>query len=93
MEANKIKNRLIEIQQLYPALTFDNNGYEYLSKEIRDNHKEQIDEISFIIKKIDSSFVKFFNFKPRKNGSFAIRYDYYYDKSFIGVNYLEIDKL
>lgn len=93
MKTNKIKNRLIELQHLYPYLTFNNDGYEYLSLEIRNNHKEQISEISSLMKEIDPAYVEFFNFKPRKNGSFAIRYNCYYDERFIGVNYLDINQL
>lgn len=91
-----IKNRLIELKNQFPALTFDNNGYEYISPDVRELHAEQISEIGELIKQLDSSFVKFFNFKPRKDGSFAVRYDCYYDQStiyFIGVHYLVINDI
>lgn len=80
-------------QKDYPSLTFDNDGYEYLSSDVRREHKEQISEINKLLKTTLSGFVEFNNFKPRKNGAFAIRYQCYWDASFIGVGYINIEEL
>ena len=90
-----IKDRLIELKKDYPALTFQNEGYKYLSKEVKEKYKDQIDEISEIMKKLDPRFTEFNNFKDRNDGSFAIRYQAYYDSShsFIGVVYLNINEI
>ena len=83
---------LVKIQKEFPELTFDNNGYEYLDKEVKERHKEQIDLISEILKKEIEGFIRFDNFKPRKNGTFDVRVQYYWDKSsFSGVGYFKIE--
>lgn len=82
---------LIKIQKDFPELTFDNNGYEYLNKEVKERHKEQIDIISEILKKEIEGFIRFDNFKPRKNGSFAVRIQYLWSLSFQGVGYFNIE--
>jgi len=33
--------KIIEIQSNFPKLTFQNKGYQYLSKEIKENHKKE----------------------------------------------------
>ena len=85
-------DKLISIQKEYPELTFQNAGYEYLSKEITDRHKEQIEEISKILKDAIPGFVKFNNFYIIKNGDITIRCQYYYDKMFVGVGYFNIEE-
>ena len=37
--------KLMEIRKKFPELTFDNNGYQYISIEIRERHSIQIKEI------------------------------------------------
>lgn len=85
-------NRLILIQKEYPELTFQNEGYEYLSKEVINKHKEQIEEISNILKTTISGFVKFNNFKIDKTGDILIRVQYHWDKMFVGVGYFNIEE-
>lgn len=68
--------RLKEIQAQYPELTFDNIGYQYLSREVQESHAEIIQEVESILRGEIKNFVKFFNFKPRKDGSIAVRCDY-----------------
>lgn len=82
---------LIKIQKDFPELTFDNNGYEYLDKEVKERHKEQINIISEILKKEINGFVRFDNFKPRKNGTFDVRIQYQWSINFHGVGYLNIE--
>lgn len=86
-------DKIIEIKDKYPQLTFNNNGYEYLSKEIQESHKEIIKELSDILKRNIEGFVKFNNFKPRKDGTYVVRvqYHYHWDKSFTGVGYFNIE--
>lgn len=85
-------NKLISIQKEYPELTFQNDGYEYLNKEIINKHKEQIEEISSILKSTIKGFVEFNNFKIDKTGGILIRCQYYWDKMFVGVGYFPIEE-
>jgi hypothetical protein len=91
--------RLNQLREECPELTYDNNGYEYISTEVKEKYAEQIKEISEIILRHDPMFTKFNNFKPRKtnyeyNGEFAIRYQRYYGEiasGFQGVHYEHLD--
>lgn len=85
-------NKLISLQKEYPELTFQNDGYEYLSKEILEKYKEQIKEISEILKAIIPGFVKFNNFKILNNKDIIIRCQYYWDETFLGVGYFYIEE-
>ena len=94
---NEIYNKLLEYQQNYPLLTFQNNGYEYLSKEIQDNHKDQIKEIEELLKTKIEGFSHFNNFKIKSN-IILVRCQYDYSKhlencktSFIGVGYFPLE--
>lgn len=82
---------LVKIQKEFPELTFDNNGYEYLDKDVKERHKEQIDLISEILKKEIKGFVRFDNFKPRKNGTFDVRVQYHWAFNFKGVGYFNVE--
>ena len=93
---NKYYERLIQIKNEYPKLTFDNNGYEYIFKE-KEQHKEQVDEIEDILRKTIKGFVRFDNFKPRKGGTFDIRCQYNWgaidnSRYFVGVGYFNIEE-
>ena len=91
MENKTYYERLKELKNNCPELTFNNDGYEYLSKEIKEKYKEQIQEIEDILKKCIQGFVRFDNFKPYKNDSFAVRVQYMWDSSFEGVGYFKIE--
>ena len=84
--------RLILIQKEYPELTFQNDGFEYLDTEIINKHKEQIEEISKILKDTIPGFVKFNNFKLNKKNEIEIRCQYHWDKMFVGVGYFNIEE-
>ena len=86
-------DRIIKIKKQYPELTFDNDGYEYLSREVREKHKEQIKEIESILKQIIERFSEFNNFVPRKDGSFDVRCQYGWDAYFTGVGYFSMSEL
>lgn len=87
-----IKEKLTEIKSNFPQLTFQNEGYEYLSKEIKENHKKEITEIESILKKEINGFCEFNNFIENKDGSFSVRCQYYWDNSFKGVGYFNINE-
>ena len=84
--------KIIEIQSNFPNLTFQNEGYQYLSKEIKENHKKEIAEIESILKKEIKGFSEFNNFKINKDGSFSVRGQYYWDGNFRGVGYFNINE-
>ena len=91
---NKHYDRLIELKDQFPELTFDNNGYEYLNREVQESHKEQIEEIKTILKETIKGFRSFNNFKPRESGTFDIRIQYLWGGSnFVGVGYFNIELL
>lgn len=81
---------LSDFQREYPELTFDNSGYEYLSKDIQDKYAVQIAEIESILKEVVEGFVEFNNFKPRKDGSVDVRVQYKWDEHFTGVGYFPL---
>jgi hypothetical protein len=81
-------DRLIELQKQFPKLTFDNNGYEYA--DLSDNTK-QVEEISEICSRHIEGFIRFNNFKPRKDGTFDVRCRYRWDSSFRGVGYFPFE--
>ena len=96
MKKEKYYKRLNKIRQEYPELTFNNNGYEYLSSKIKEKHKKQIEEISEILKDTIPGFERFDNFRVENDGAFSVRIqcnyshgtDYLY---FIGVDYIDLE--
>ena len=87
-----IKEKLTEIKSNFPKLTFQNEGYQYLSKEIKENHKKEIAEIESILKEEIKGFSEFNNFRENKDGSFSVRCQYCWDDSFKGVGYFNINE-
>ena len=88
--------RLKELQSNYPALTFQNNGYEYLSKAVQEEHAEQIAEISAILKDTVLGFTRFNNFKLRSDGSIVVRLQFNWSAGtdspyFEGVGYFPLE--
>jgi hypothetical protein len=84
--------KLIELKNSNPELVFNNDGYEYLSKDVKASHKSQIEEIEAILKKTVEGFVRFDNFKPRDNDTFAVRMQTRWSDRFTGVEYINIEK-
>lgn len=82
--------KIIEIQTNFPKLTFKNEGYQYIPKEIKENHKKEIAEIESILREEINGFSEFNNFKENKDGSIYVRCQYYWDNSFKGVGYFNI---
>jgi hypothetical protein len=82
---------LSEMADLNPELVFNNNGYERLSHEVVERNKEAITEIEKILKECVSGFVSFQNFKPRKDGTMAVRCQTRWSDWFIGVSYFPLE--
>lgn len=81
-------DRLVQIKEKYPELTYVSKGYDGLSKEIIDSHEEIIAEVTNILRVSLKRFSSFQNFTPRKNGEWDIRLQYSYDGGgFTGVGY------
>lgn len=98
MEINLISeeqyNKLNEIVKNYPALTFQNNGYQYIDlKKLTDADMMARQEVIDILSKHIAGFAKFFNFKLDKDNRVQVRFDYKWDESFTGVGYLLLDEL
>ena len=91
MKNNKIYETLVSYKEKYPELTFNNKGYQYLSQEIKEKYKEQIEEIASILKECIQGFIEFNNFIDREDGSFSIRCQHYWDEKFRGVGYFNIE--
>lgn len=89
------KDRLMKLMQDNPALVFDNDGYEYLPKEVRETHAETIKEIEEILKTVFWKLTRFDNFKPRKDGTMAVRFQSVWsmEPHFIGVNYIPLEEI
>lgn len=85
-------DRLVAIKEQFPDLTYDNKGYEGLSKEVIEAHKSVIEEVSIILRDSLRRFSRFQNFKPRKDGTWCIRLQYGYDSTggFTGVGYFDV---
>lgn len=85
-------DKLVELMGKYPVLTFDNDGYEELPKAVMEANKEGVDAVEAVLKEEVKGFVRFQNFKPRRDGEPAVRYQVYYndERSFIGVAYTEL---
>lgn len=86
--------KLKSIFEQYPALTLQNNGYEYLNKsKFTEEEAAAYKEVSEILKNHVHDFVKFHNFNLSKNGRVRLRFDYRWDESFTGVGYILLDEL
>ena len=86
-----VYDKLKEIYKSNPELTFQNDGYEYLPKEVKDANKEAIAEIESLLDKAIAGFSRFDNFNVRKDGTIMIRVQYRWSEYFTGVGYFPID--
>jgi hypothetical protein len=94
----KLHEELQKIQADYPALTFQNKGYQYLSPEVLDAHKDQIDRITEILREHVTGFSEFYNFRHDKEGAVVLRFNYNWGAAegtmyYQGVGYLKLDHL
>lgn len=86
-------DELVQIMGENPDLVFCNTGYEQLPSEIVEANKAAIQRIETVLRRCVKGFVRFQNFKPRKDNSVAVRYQVHYDDtgSFTGVAYTPLD--
>lgn len=93
---------LLDIFNNYPALTLQNNGYEYIRKsELSEEDKNKLDRVSEILRKAVVGFSEFSNFRRhKKSGKVEIRLQYdwtAHDRSlgipFTGAGYILLDEL
>lgn len=86
--------KLKRIFENHPALTLQNNGYEYLDKrKFTPEDEAAFKETSEILKKHVHGFSKFHNFRLSKNGRIQLRFNYAWDERFTGVGYILLDEL
>lgn len=91
---------LVKIQEDFPSITFQNDGYEYLKKSsLSEEAKAAIVQIDLILKDCIKGYIEFCNFKIG-SGGVKIRFDYNWNAdseipqaSFIGVGYLYLEEL
>ena len=82
---------LSQVMKDYPDLVFNNDGYQQLSDEVIEANQKGFDRVTELLKQSVAGFVRFQNFKPRKDGTFAVRCQTKWDSSFIGVSYFPLD--
>ncbi len=82
---------LSRLKDEYPELVFNNDGYENIPAEIREANIIGHNEIETLLKQSIKGFVSFQNFKPRKDGTFAVRCQTRWDQSFTGVSYFPLE--
>lgn len=88
-----IYDKLTAIMLSNPDLLFNNDGYENLHPNIVERNKPAIKQVEEILSSCVKGFVRFQNFKPRKDGTIAVRYQVHYNDegSFTGVAYTPLD--
>lgn len=96
-------DKLLSIQKEFPALTFQNNGYEYLNmSKLTEIELEKFKEAESILKKSIKGFSKFNHFKLSKDGVPYLRFQYNWNADydgtghvpyFTGVGYLLVEEL
>lgn len=91
---------LTRIQKEHPALTFNNEGFEYISKSnLSDADKWALKQVEDILSDSITGFQRFDNFREKSLGEVELRFQYNWiaddlDRiSFIGVGYLKLDEL
>lgn len=82
---------LTKLMEEYPDLVFDNHGYENIPEQVREASIKGHDKVEAILKERVTGFVEFQNFKPRSDGTVAVRCQTYWNESFIGVSYFSME--
>jgi len=75
----------------YPDLTRNTHGYENIDPDVFAANAEGVAKIEALLKQAVSGFVRFQNFKPRKDGTFAIRCQTRWAAHFTGVSYFPME--
>ena len=92
-------DQLLSIYEIYPELSLQNTGYEYINKSaLTDEAKEAIKSIESILKDAIAGFSSFSNFRLNKAGEIELRiqYNYSYEGGgvpFTGVGYISLNEL
>jgi hypothetical protein len=91
-------NLLKNIQEKYPHLTFQNEGYQYLKAHVKltDKDKQAIRICYKILNKSIHHLNEFNNFKISKDGLVLVRVQYNWDpdhRGFTGVGYVPLECL
>jgi len=85
---------LLSIQQKCPALTFQNNGYQYIDRSVFTEEEHAYDkQVSDLLKSHIHDLIRFDNFLISKSGELAIRIQYRWSPAFTGVGYLKLIEL
>lgn len=84
--------RLKEIKEEYPILTFNYNGYQFISSDKLVEYNEILVEVDSILKRLIEGYIKFKNFIDCPDGSFDIRVEYLWDDRFKGVGQFNIEE-
>lgn len=79
--------QLTELMLKYPDLTYQNDGYDNIPSTIREANAEGDKAINAILKQCVAGFIKFQNFKVRRDGTVAVRCQVSWGETFIGVQY------
>jgi hypothetical protein len=82
---------LSAIMRSNPALIFWNDGYEELPRETIAENQAAFDKVTDLLTESVADFVRFQNFKPRRDGSTDIRCQTKWSETFTGVTYLPLD--
>ena len=92
--------QILDIYTKFPALNFQNDGFEYLDKsKFTPEEKEAFETVENILKIHVKGFDSFNNFKTRDSGEIVLRFqfDWNADKEqgghFEGVGYLKLNEL
>jgi hypothetical protein len=75
----------------YPDLTFESKGYEEIPDNVKEANAEGIAKVEEVLKQCVKSFVRFQNFKPRKDGTVAVRCQTRWSAGFTGVSYFPLE--
>lgn len=98
----EVYEELEKLQIEHPELTFQNVGYQYIGREVRDGKAKEIARIEDILKEHVTGFGEFFNFQLRDKGNATrdtfLRFDYNWGAAdntlwFRGVGYLNLREL
>lgn len=85
---------LLNLQEKYPKLTFQNKGYEYIDRDrFSEEDKEADETVKEILSKHIEGFVQFNNFLLNKKGELCVRFQYHYSPAFTGVGYITCREL
>lgn len=92
-------DEILSIYEVFPELTLQNKGYEYIDKSKLPNEaKDAFKAVENILKANIVGFSSFTNFKVNKDGEIQLRFDYNYnygnnERPFTGVGYILLSEL